>query len=108
MMDGPHMCGFSPAALFINLTSALASVRRVWSVMAFRNAVTLNLVGLVLFLFSAIRAAFRLFPMLTQTLDEDHGQTRGRWRITAFAPPRNILRPLPPKQRLPSPIPSPR
>jgi hypothetical protein len=56
-MDGPHIRGFSPAALCISLASALASVRLVGSVMASINAATLKLVGLVLL--SAISPAFR-------------------------------------------------
>src|ERR1035441_3963230 len=60
IMDGPHIFGFSPVTLCINLASALASARLVWSVSASINAATLNLVGLVLF--SAIHPAFRLFP----------------------------------------------
>src|SRR5208282_800059 len=63
MMDGPHMFGFSPAALCISLTSALASARLVASARASINAATLNLVGLVLF--SAIPSALRLFARLT-------------------------------------------
>jgi hypothetical protein len=55
--DGrPHIFGFSPAAFCINLTSALASARRLWSVIASINADTLNLVGLVLL--SAIHPPF--------------------------------------------------
>src|SRR6266481_5409748 len=63
MMDGPHIFGFSPVALCINLTSALASARWVGSVMAPINAATLNLVGLVLL--SVIPSAFRFFRRLT-------------------------------------------
>src|SRR6476469_3665071 len=48
MMEGPHILGFSPAAFCNNLTRALASERRLWSVIASINADTLNLVGLVL------------------------------------------------------------
>src|ERR1035438_7606393 len=48
MIDGPHIFGFSPVALCINLTSALASARLVSSVSASINAETLILVGLVL------------------------------------------------------------
>src|SRR5258707_10676215 len=69
MMDGPHIFGFSPVALCINLTSALASARWVGSVMAPINAATLNLVGLVLL--SAIPSAFRFFRRLTW-LEETH------------------------------------
>jgi hypothetical protein len=54
-MDGPHIFGFSPAVLCINLTNALASARLVGSGRASMNAATLNLVGLVLF--TAIAAA---------------------------------------------------
>jgi hypothetical protein len=57
MMDGPHIRGFSPDALCITLTSALASVRLVGSMIASINAATLKLVGLVLL--SAIAPAFR-------------------------------------------------
>src|SRR6478672_10104956 len=60
MMDGPHIFGFSPAAFCINLTSALASARRLWSVIASINADTLNLVGLVLL--SGIHPPFRSLP----------------------------------------------
>src|SRR5713226_2367554 len=49
MIDGPHIFGFSPDALRINLTSALASARLVGSVSVPINAATLNLLGLVLF-----------------------------------------------------------
>src|ERR1035438_208532 len=52
MMDGPHIFGFSPEALFIIATSALASAWRVLS-NASINAATLTLVGLILL--SAIR-----------------------------------------------------
>src|ERR1017187_4357397 len=45
MIDGPHIFGFSPVALCINLTSALASARLVSSVRASINAGTLSLVG---------------------------------------------------------------
>src|ERR1700721_162777 len=41
MMDGPHIFGFSLAALCINLTSALASARLIGSGSAPRNAVSL-------------------------------------------------------------------
>src|SRR5579862_6652603 len=53
MIEGPHMIAFSPVALCINLTSALASARWVPSVSASMNAAALSLVGLVLL--SAIR-----------------------------------------------------
>src|SRR5215469_4868094 len=59
MMDGPHIFGFSPAALSIRLTSTLASARLVGSVRASINAVTLNLVGLVLFSAVLFRLPFR-------------------------------------------------
>src|SRR5664279_1819757 len=49
MMDGPHIFGFSPDALCINLTSALASARLVSSGIASIYAATLTSVGLVLF-----------------------------------------------------------
>src|SRR6266567_1110484 len=55
MIDGPHIFGFSPVALCISLTSALASARLVWSATAAMNAATLTLVAFVLF--SAIRRA---------------------------------------------------
>ena len=42
MIDGPHIFGFSPVALCINLTSALASARLVWSVRASINVATLS------------------------------------------------------------------
>src|ERR1017187_1555124 len=48
MIEGPHIFGFSPVAPCINLTSALASARRVSSVSASINAAALSLVGLVL------------------------------------------------------------
>src|SRR5215831_12726189 len=48
MMDGPHIFGFSPDAFCINLTSALASARRLASVSESMNSATLILVGLVL------------------------------------------------------------
>src|SRR5580692_8034075 len=48
MIDAPHIRGFSPAALCITLTSALASARLVGSVRPSINAATLSLVGLVL------------------------------------------------------------
>src|SRR5580658_6172019 len=54
MIEGPHIIAFSPAALCINLTSALASARWVASASASMNAAALSLVGLVLL--SAIRA----------------------------------------------------
>src|SRR5712691_3340208 len=65
MIEGPHIFGFSPVALCINLTSALASARLVSSVSASINAATLSLVGLVLL--SAIPPAFRFFQRLTQS-----------------------------------------
>src|SRR5476651_11327 len=64
MIDGPHIFGFSPVALCINLTSALASARLVSSVRASINAGTLSLVGLVLL--SAIAPAFPIFQRLIQ------------------------------------------
>src|SRR5882724_5512800 len=48
MIEGPHIVGFSPAAFCINLTSALASARLLWSGSASMNFATLTLVGLVL------------------------------------------------------------
>src|ERR1039457_283944 len=56
MIEGPHIFGFSPVALCINLTSALASARLVSSVSASINAATLSWVGLVLL--SAISSSF--------------------------------------------------
>src|ERR1700682_3631061 len=49
MIEAPHIFGFSPVALRINLISALASARLVSSGSASTNAATLTLVGLVLF-----------------------------------------------------------
>jgi hypothetical protein len=48
MIDGPHILGFSPVALFIILITAFASKRRAGS-RASTNAATLASVALVLF-----------------------------------------------------------
>src|SRR5207245_170305 len=64
MMDSPHILGFSPAALRINLMSDLASARFDWSASLSMNAATLNLVGLVLL--SAIFKSFRVLQRLTR------------------------------------------
>src|SRR5260370_41036223 len=79
MIEGPHISAFSPVALCINLTSALASVRLVSSVSASINAATLSLVGLVLL--SVIVPAFRLFRRLTQSEERRNSLrcTRSVW-----------------------------
>src|SRR6185312_8995937 len=64
MIEGPHIFGFSPVALCINLTSTLASARLVSSVSASINAETLTLVGLLLL--SAIPLAVRNLNMLIE------------------------------------------
>src|SRR5258706_5840285 len=74
MIDGPHIFRFSPDALCINLTRALASARLVWSVSASMNTATLNLVGLVLF--SAIHPAFRLSESSSERRIGAHGTAR--------------------------------
>src|SRR5258708_4410483 len=48
MIDGPHIRGASPVALFINPMSAFASARLVGSANSLTNDVTLTAVGLVL------------------------------------------------------------
>src|SRR5579864_102731 len=58
MIEGPHIFGFSPVAVCMSLTRALASARLVWSVSALMNAVTLTLVGLVLFSAMFVPQAF--------------------------------------------------
>src|ERR1022692_1633895 len=68
-MDGPHIRGFSPAALCINFTSLLASVHLVESERAAINAATLCLEGVVLF--SAISSPFCFIQRLTQGFENE-------------------------------------
>ena len=68
MIDGPHIFGFSPVTLCISLTSAFASARLVWSLIAAMNSATLAMVGLVLFSAIVCLAAFSL----TLTADYCH------------------------------------
>src|SRR5258708_8332166 len=90
MIDGPHILGFSPVALCINLTSALASARLAGSVMASINAATLNLVGLVLL--SAIPSAFHFFTRLTWLEETDTRPAGGKSWINGQAPRKYSIR----------------
>lgn len=87
----PHIFGFSPAALCINLTSALASVRLAVSARASANAATLSLAGLVLF--SAIRppyASGRSYHELragdSRRRLESRSRTFSTWNGTGVSP----------------------
>src|ERR1039458_647083 len=89
MIDGPHIFGFSPDALCINLTSALASARLVSSVMASMNAATLTSVGLVLFSAIVIPS---VSPQGSDRLMREHSRKRSASQ-PILVPNRNVSAP---------------